>query len=251
MHNIQMQPPSDEFAACWAAAGRHLQKQVNGGSLGWIKASLTPPFLEHLSFRLGNQLFFVQVEDVDDNLETPGNSDGLVKIAEDCQGHACVIPMKKLKGEWQPTELGWGLLHARTGERLDPVNLITDEKVEMTDWELQDLAVQVVRQAIEKQGHRIMSWQANPAVNPSLWFVGPNGPEWVIVRAVRYPAKDAELPKDWKGTAASCAALSPRGNFASVSVASADDEFDPTQPAVPLWRGYGMFPRFTGLQPLR
>ncbi len=251
MYNIEMQQPSDEFAACWAAAGRHLQKQVNGGGLGWLKASLTPPFLEHLSFRLGNQLFFLRVEDVDDHLETPGNPEGLFKIAEDCKGHACIMPMKKLKGEWQPVEPGWNLLHAHTGKPLDPVSLISDEKVEMTDWELQDLAVQVVRQAIEKQGHRIMSWQANPAVNPSLWFVGPNGPEWVIVRAVRYPIPDAVLPENWKDIAASCAAVSTKGNFASVSLASADDTFDPAQPPVPLWRGYGMFPRFTGLQPLR
>jgi hypothetical protein len=29
-----------------------------------------------------------------------------------------------------------------------------------------------------------MSWQGNPSVDPSIWFVGDSGPEWVVVRAV-------------------------------------------------------------------
>ena len=39
------------------------------------------------------------------------------------------------------------------------------------------------------------------------------------------------------------------GHFASVSVASADDAFDPDRiiPPKPLWRGHGVFVRFEGL----
>jgi len=56
-HDIDMHEVSDEFAKCWQAAGRHLDSQNHRGELNWLKANLTPPFLEHLSFRLENQLF--------------------------------------------------------------------------------------------------------------------------------------------------------------------------------------------------
>lgn len=217
----------------------------------WLKASLTPPYLEHFSFRLRNQLFFVRVEDVDGELDCPGTLEGLFTIADACQGHACIIRMKKQNGTWQALDPGSGLTCAITGNPIDPIQLATRENIEMTDWELQDFAVKVVGRVLEGQGHKIMSWQADPEVSPSLWFVGPEGPEWVIIRAIRYPAQEAELPKDWQATATNCAQVSPRGHFASVAVANADDSFDQAQPAIPLWRGRGMYTRFTGLQLLQ
>ena len=78
---------TEDFAKCWQAAGIHLDKKFDGGIHSWIKSNLTPPFLEHLSFRLGNQLFFIRIEDVDEQLETPGSIEGLNTIAKLCKGH--------------------------------------------------------------------------------------------------------------------------------------------------------------------
>lgn len=55
---------------------------------------------------------------------------------------------------------------------IDPVTLVTDERIEMTRWELHDLVVQIVRNYLEQKGHRLMSWQGNPDVDPAIWFVG-------------------------------------------------------------------------------
>ena len=71
MHEIEMQEVTPEFSACWHAAGHHLSQQVQGGIQSWLRADLSPPFLEHLSFRLGNQLFFVRIEDVDNKVHGP------------------------------------------------------------------------------------------------------------------------------------------------------------------------------------
>src|SRR5215217_3275827 len=102
MHEIEMHEPSEEFARCWQAAGQHIQRQVQGSINSWLKASLNPPFLEHLSFRLGNQLFFVRVEDVEGRLEVPGTREGLLMIARECKGHACIMPMREKAGTWSP-----------------------------------------------------------------------------------------------------------------------------------------------------
>jgi hypothetical protein len=250
VYDIQMSDVSDEFAKCWQAAASYLEHQAQGPLDSWLRAELNPPFLEHLSFRLGNQLFFIRLEDVEGNLDFPGNPSGLLSVADGCKGHPCLMPMRNRFGQWSPASPGWGLVHARTGVRVDPPALITNELIEMSDWELHDFAVQTVREQIEKEGREIMSWQGNPSVDPSIWFVGDQGPEWVVVRAVRYPEMDAIPPANWPSITRSCARLSKTGNFASVSVANADDPFDPSGAgAVPLWRGHGMVVRYMGPTP--
>jgi hypothetical protein len=250
-YDIEMHQPSEEFARCWRAAGRHILTKVEGPLHSWLKANLNPPFLEHLSFRLGNQLFFIRIEDVDGKLKVPGSRRGLLSVADGCKGHPCVMPMRYRAGEWEPEAAGWGLVDARTGKVLDPIAHVSDERIEMTDWELQDFAVQVVRDHLEKAGRKLMSWQGNPAVDPSIWFVGDNGPEWVVVRAVRSPKTRADLPANWQRIAARCAERGSGkvGHFASVSVANADDAVDPiAKPPKPLWRGHEMLVWFEGLE---
>ncbi len=244
---------TEEFAQCWNAAGSHIQRMAGGDLMSWLKATLAPPFLEHLSFRLGNQLFFIQIEDEDGMLEVPGSPDGLLAIANGCKGHPCLMPMKKLGGKWQPSASGWGLIDAETRRSINPISFVTDEKIEMTEWELQDLAVQVVRQQIEKEGHQLMSWNGDPRVNPSVWFVGSSGgPEWVLVRAVRHPEKEATEPENKSELKSHFGKMGFPGHFASVAVASADDPFDPGAKSngnyVPLFRGVGMRIRYEGLR---
>jgi hypothetical protein len=244
MHEV-----SDEFVRCWQAAGRHIQTQAQGPLHSWLKANLNSRSLEHLSFRLGNQLFFVRIEDVDEGLRVPGSRDGLLSVAEGCKGHPCIMPMRYRAGAWATDAAGWGLIDARTGKTIDPMAHVTDERIEMTDWELQDFAVQVVRDNLEKAGRKVMSWQGNPAVNPSIWFLGDSGPEWVVVRAVRYPRTKAGPPANWQQIAERCAPLGKVGHFASASIANTDDAFDSSGavPHEPLWRGHEMFVRFEGL----
>jgi hypothetical protein len=249
MHDINMSEVTDEFARCYQAAGRHLRAQVQEG-ISWLKADRTPPFLEHLSFRLGNQLFFVRLEPVDSPVPVPASREGLLSIARGCNGHPCIMPMALIGGSWTPDRPGWGLVDLVTGEPIDPIALVSAEPVEMTDWELHDFAVQVVRGQIVKDGGEIMSSQGNPAVNPSIWFVKDSGPEWVVVRAARYPAVAAAAPENMSSIAEGCARLSKIGHFASVAIASSNDASDPStkSPRQPLWRGHGMTVRYRGLE---
>lgn len=252
MHEIEMHEASEEFARCYQAAGRYLQAQAQGVPLNWLKADLTPPFLEHLSFRVGNQLFFIRIKDVQGQLKTPGSFQGVLSIAKGCRGHACLMPMRHSANGWTPDNPGWGLEDARTGKLVDPAALVSDEDIEMTDWELHDFAVQIVRDYVtQKLNRQLMSSQGNPEVDPSLWFAGDNGPEWVVVRAVRYPENEAVVPKNIKDTAINCAHLSKTGHFASVSVASDKETFESPKPTAPLYRGHGMIVSFKGLQSLK
>lgn len=252
MYEIETHEMSKDFLPCWKAAGIHLSEQADDGLQTWLRAHPYPPFLEHLSFRLGNQLFFVRVEDVDGNVKGPGNPQGHITAARIANGRACVMPMKKsfLGGAWVADMPGWGLLDAETRNPINPVALITDEKIEMTRWEVQDMAVQVVRDHLEEEGFELMSWQGNPEVDPSIWFIGKTKrPEWVVVRSVKFPEHNAPRPSNWQAIAAGCAKISPTGHFASVAIVSADQPFTSLdEPSAPLWRGHAMHVRFTGLE---
>lgn len=253
MYKVETQEMTPDFLECWKAAGIHVDKQVQGGMQSWLKATPYPPFLEHLSFRLGNQNFFVRVQDADGKIEGPGSLQGLLTIADGCNGHACIMPMKrKMFGGWAADHPGWNLVSARTGATVNPVELVSDEKIEITEWELQDFAVQVVRTQLEKEGFKLMSWQGNPSVDPAIWFIGGSKqPEWVVVRAVRYPENEGVRPSNWSVIAAECASMGAIGHFTSVAFASNDQPFEAAgETPVPLWRGHGVHVRFTGLDSL-
>lgn len=250
MFDIEMHKVSEEFCQCWQAAGRHLQTKAGDSPLSWLKADLNPPFLEHLSFRMGNQLYFIRVEDADGHVTGPGSADGFRVIAEGCNGIACRMPMRRVGSTWNAQVPGWGLIDAKTGRRMDPVALISDEKIEMTDWEVHDFAVQVVRDYIVKKlGRELISSQGNPRVDPSIWFVDDNGPEWVVVRCVRFPERVAIIPENITDIAINCARLSAFGHFASVAIANSEDSFNASSkvPPLPLYRGHGIVVAFEGL----
>lgn len=250
MYEIEMHEMTPAFHACWLAAGNHLNRQVDGGIQSWLRADPYPPFLEHLSFRLGNQLFFVRLVDVDGEVRGPGNPRGAISAARMANGIACELPMKRSRsGAWAADLPGWGLIDGHTGQPLNPAALVTDEKIEMTAWELQDIAVQIVRDDLTKAGFKLNSWQSNPEIDPSLWFVGKSGrPEWVVVRTVTYPVPRATVPANWEAIAANVARISELGHFASVSLVSADQINAPEDaPRIPLWRGHGLHAIYEGL----
>jgi hypothetical protein len=252
MYEIEMHEMSDGFLPCWRAAGIHLSKQVDVGLQTWLRAHPYPPFLEHLSFRLGNQLFFVRVEDVDGKVRGPGNPEGHLTAARHANGRACVMPMKKkfLGANWVADMPGWGLIDAITRKPIDPIGFVTDEKIEMTPWEVHDMAVQVVRDYLKNEGFELMSWQGNPEVDPALWFLGKTKrPEWVVVRSAVFPANSSARPNNWQAIAARCAKLGSAGHFASVAIESADQPFASLdEQPVPLWRGHAMHVQFIGLE---
>ncbi|VVS99696.1 conserved hypothetical protein [Sphingomonas aurantiaca] len=241
LHKIDVDEITSEFRQCWKSAGSHIQSKAPKHEFFWLKSDLQTPLLSHFAFRVRNQIFFVLVE-TSENLNAPGNLAGLRRIAEGCEGHACILPMKMgPEDRWTPVNPGWGLLDADSRISVDPMQLLSNVKIEMTDWELHDFAVQVVTNAIKNDGKNVIASLADPAVDPSVWFEGDRGPEWVIVRAARYPDSPS-LPKNVSEITASCKAVSNHGNFAPVTVTS-------EVRSTPLWRGSEMQVRYTGLLP--
>ena len=81
LYSIESPKISEDFARCWSAAGKHLATQTGDANISWLRCTLKGPALEHISFRLGNQLFFIRLIDVDSELELPGNDEGVLWLA--------------------------------------------------------------------------------------------------------------------------------------------------------------------------
>lgn len=110
MHEIDSEPMTSAFQSCWCAAAKHLEAQGQG-AINWLRAHPYHPYLAHLSFRLGNQLFFVRIEDVDELVLGPSNREGIASVAEGTNGHVCLMDMKNDGAEdWRCVSPGWGLL---------------------------------------------------------------------------------------------------------------------------------------------
>jgi hypothetical protein len=213
---------------------------------------------------LHNQLFFVRIEDMEENVAGPGTLEGLFRIAGGQRGFPCIMRMRHRWGSWKPTGNGWGLVDARTGVELDPPGLVTNEPVEMTDWEVHDIAVDFVKFNLKnKKNIEIISSQGDPEIYPSVWISRSGGPpEFIFVRAVRFPTDPSSVPfpSNWAEIGDASARFAMRmapapaakmeiqgylgtlGYFVAISIARADQQW--RGKPKPLLRGHQMMSSF-------
>ncbi len=197
-----------------------------------------------------NQVFFVFVEVAGCMPFTRESSSLFLKVAREVSATPCVLPMHWHRGAYEPTHNGWGFVDPYSGSSIDPAELVSAELIAMSDWDLHDFGIQVVRRKLQESDNQIQSWQSSLHFDPSIWF-NDGAEKWVIVRSVRYPTLVAERPENIDELVASFSKSGARGFFASVGVANANDPFDPTgKNAMPLYRGHELAVRFTGLEPL-
>lgn len=235
------------FFAAYGAAAKHLHR-IGQGGLWWLRNHLHQPMAEHCSFRLGNQLFFVFVE-------VPGLMDFtdrerrlLLMVAEEAKGNPCLLPMRRSQDQLAPVFSGWGLVDPRTGEPIDPPALVSDELIEMTDWEVHDFAVEIVRASLERE-KEILSWQPSPHISPSIFFMDGDERCFAMVGAARYPSDFPAMPHNAQEYVASVSRMGPvKGYFASVVFMNGEQEENGL--ILPLYRGHSVIPAFEGLQPL-
>jgi len=246
MYQVEQSTPSQEFKNAWQAAGRFLQSK-GGKELNWIRSNLNLPMAEHLSFRLGNQLFFVFIEAAEFNFQK--SSKLFLDVSREAKATACIMSMEQRLSTYVPCHTGWGLVNAESGVIIDPVAMVSDELIEMSEWELHDFAIQTVKTYLTKQGKDVFSAQSSLHIDPSIWFEESESAHWVVVRVAKYPDKEVVLPHNINEIAQNCAHMGKVGYFASVALANTDDPDAKSKGNYfPFYRGYGIFVKFEGLK---
>ncbi|MBT9137247.1 MAG: hypothetical protein DDT34_02335 [Firmicutes bacterium] len=239
-------PVTKEFLECWKSAGRHLNNFIEAENSAVFLRFDLPAFADHFSFRFRNQLFFVQFYDVD-NADNgwlfPGR---LESLSEWTGGHACLLPMKRSGDIWEPIFPGWGLITTDFKGQVNPNNLALDAAPVLSDWEVHDCGVQLVRDMLlsDSIGYEIVAWQSMLGLDPQI--VARHGEQYVMVltRAVANSEDGPNIPD----AAAKVQQHAVAWRNCSVEVyliklASGEMPFDPKRP---IRRGDPILPHVQG-----
>ena len=114
-------------------SSRHIQQQAV-----WLRANLNLPMDELLSFRIGNQIFFVFVNTAEFDYQQSSKCCSLFNV----DGRVA----------WRMGGFKSGLMIAHTGKEISLLDFFTEDLIEMTDWELHDFAVQLTCSNLKEQG---------------------------------------------------------------------------------------------------
>lgn len=268
-HEIPRPQPSAQFLHARNLAGLALQQKFStlGGAqrasldYRWIKSELTWPSFDHLTFAYGNQIFSVLVELIDG--EDSQLSEQECKRCFDASVTHNLIPciFQVSATSLKPLRDGWNLVALETGLPIKPNDFVTDERIEMSEWELRSMAIQIVRDKIAQERGEVLSFTDIIGVDPQVWFKDNAGKRsWVIVR--HYPSLTGNEKNDFLGIENDHPQIAAfPGYFAAVSMASSEAvlydrsgtviplsrRFDGT---APLYRGDQFYIKFDGLEKL-
>ena len=226
----------------------------------WIKADLTWPSFDHLTFAYRNQVFSVLVDLVQGGRSSLSVHE-VKRCVDACTEHnlvPCVFPVDGRS--FTPLKDGWNLSHLESRTPMQPQDYTDDIKVEMSEWELHNFSIQIVRDYIEKtMNGSVLSYCDVIGIDPTLWFEDQHGNRsWVVAR--NFALINGSESKDFKGIEKSNPQLvAYDGFFGAVSVASSEPmtadldaklvplskRFDGSSP---IYRGDGFYVNFKGLE---
>ena len=243
---IDRPEPSEIFLKARNLAGAQIQEQFNSlnnnevnssyDGFKWIKAELTFPSFDNLTFIYKNSIFAVVIEliNIQGSSFNQQQRERLFKACDDNNLIPCLFKIK-IQGKQQnsflnifkgkdtqndyeliPVENGWNLFEARSNNKVNPEIIVNERPTKMSPWELNNFAIQIVRTEIQKLGNEILSFCDLPEINPQIWFKDKNGNiNWVIVK---HTTSDQDLNyREWVGLENKNAQLLPYdGFFASV-----------------------------------
>lgn len=264
-YNIGPPEPSRRFLRARDIARQQIQDQFSRynkrtvsssyDGFKWIKAEFMSLSADHLSFAYKGSVFSVFVE-VSDEVSTSFEQKEKYRLLGFCHKNNLIPCLFKIEVrekqsyslshlndvEMVPFTLGWNLYHAETNERLNPEFIASDDLTPMSEWELLNFAIQIVRSDVEKQGYRLLSYCDIPDVNHQIWIEDDKGNvSWVFVK---YASGDDFDFHNWIGLEKNAEQLKQfDGFFAGVDFWShrSDSPSD-------LCRGDQMSVKYMGLQ---
>lgn len=213
--------------------------------------------IHHLIFRRGNRLALIYVEADPETKLDARRQKRLVERARAWQA----IPVLAVCKVFSPVWIADGQIKRFSEPSVDAIRLIDlfrrralderrfddRERIAMSDWEVLDFAVQVVREKIEREGYTVEAWTSEPNDDPNVEATKDGQRYYVVVAAGRYPEHEPIVDRN---RLVACAERAARDGSrlarATVSFASSDDMFVGDFP-LPLWRGREATIRFQGL----
>lgn len=290
-HIFERRPPNESVLRARSVAGQYLQDMFKKHNVGvadrfarfeWLKPELTSPAFEHFTFSYKNAVFATLVDVVENGEHSLAPVDRQLLCDESAKYNLvpCVFEVRlerlvpghdglfsgKVAGSsgyrLSPAAGGWNLTHANSGGSIDPFLYGRDADTRMSEWELRNFAIGIVRKfGLEREGLVMDSFCDIPGIDPQLWFHKPGGHRaWAIVRF------QGVLDEAAAGEFAGFVHRNPHlagydGYFAPVSAVMADEVLLDCQKRViplekrydgtaPLYRGHGMHVNYQRMIPI-
>ncbi len=219
--------------------------------LRWIKPILCQPIVEHFSFYVGGQAYFIQVIDMDHKIHIDSTATKkMLEVADAYNGYACFMLLKKFNSNnitsWCPVYPNWGLIEIKSGKEIDPYSLVSDHPVLATRWELHQYAIDFVVNHLISTEHNILAIISNPKIMPSIWFENNDQAEWVVVKEYFYPYTSVDNIDDFVKFLRNSASSEYHGYYAEVGIHALNQDL--FKEKCPLYRGDTLNFLFDGLK---
>lgn len=256
MYTIDRPEPTQFFMDVRQMAGIWLQKEIDKlPKAHWLKTDLTYPSFEHLSIAYKNQIFCILIDIINKNTNKSFLPKHYIEtLVKECLKNNLVPclykifvdnPLNPAYNTMQPISSGWNLYNAITNLPISIDEIATDAPIRMSDWELNDFAIQMARDFVNKQTpYRITSYQTVEGIDPQIWVENNKGEHiYIVVRYAMFPKDKAAYPENIESIKLSCKGYN--GYFLSVGFYSQGQYPDI------LCRGDGAYCKIEELEPIK
>lgn len=235
LYSIDRPDESREYLQAWSITGKHLQvlfnqhnRSLENQYMGfcWLRSDIISPTFDSMNFRYKNRAFSILIDFVSEELiqnhdaqrkhehgyglymktttvsHTPEKAKKLqIEVCESNDMIPCIFPIRI--DDMAPLESGWNLYDTRTGEKIIPLDIADDSPRRISDWELLNFGISIVRNHLADKGYTVLSYTDAPGIMPQLWFEDDqNNKCWVQV-IVNKPMEIADfsstIAKEYKG----------------------------------------------------
>lgn len=205
----------------------------------WIQSILISPSFQHLCFRYKNTVFSVLIA-LGKSRDIYVSKQDLQNQLRECEKYdllPCIIALDE--DDFHPLING---SHLRISNHDIPVNVkfhSSDYPKVMSEWEIYDLGIQVVRDDISKSGCKIDSYCNIPGIDPQIWFLNKRGEHCYVIVSVNVKGTNSNKRISAKAYQ----------HYAQYNGFFADVEITGEQSGKPsiLYRGKAMFINYEGL----
>lgn len=159
----------------------------------WNRFHYSGSAFDDINFRYKNQVFSILLRFSYNGEEIPVNEKrkkDFLSIAKQNNLVPCFFPVDIIDDDKQYAlhrkTNGWNLFDAETGVSINPIQMSSDEPVQMSHYELLNKAIKIIEQELENNGFEVRATCDNPNLPedyPRVWFVnGERKVCWVVVK---------------------------------------------------------------------
>lgn len=150
----------------------------------WIRVEPMSPKFDDMSFAYKNKIFsvLIDIKYSDDDLLSKQERDRFVKECTSNNLVPCIFPINDKQSISLLSNEHWNLYDIRTNEIINPLTVATDEKIMMSEYEFNNMAVDIVKNYIRKDKMKLESYCDILGIFPQIWFNDKNNEmSWVYV----------------------------------------------------------------------